>query len=93
MSCVICHVSHVICQVTVLVLFDKMMELDKGGSVINRAYPVKFFFFICEKSYSKSENYFHIHHTCKTCEFLLVNHIGFVCFRILNKYIFSSSSP
>ena len=43
-SHVMCHVSGVRCQVSCVncPFFDKDVELVGGGSVINRAYPVKF---------------------------------------------------
>ena len=40
-----CHVSHVRCQVSHVrfFFFDKMVKQDRGGSVINGAYPVQLF--------------------------------------------------
>ena len=47
-----CHVSHVMCHVSHVTshlshvkkkMLDKVVELVLGGSVINEAYPVKFF--------------------------------------------------
>ena len=40
MSCVTCHVTHFMCQVSsVTIFFDEVVVLVVGGSVINGAYP------------------------------------------------------
>ena len=44
MSRVMCHVSHVTCHKS-HIFFFKGTKLIDGGSVINRAYPIDFFFY------------------------------------------------
>ena len=41
-SRVTCHLSHVTCQI----FFNKVVKLVSGGSVINGAYPVYFFYLL-----------------------------------------------
>ena len=44
-----CHVSHITCSMCHVIfsfyffLFDKMVEMVRGGSVINGVYPVSFY--------------------------------------------------
>ena len=49
MSCVMCHMANVKCHVSCVTFFsslDKVLELDGGGSVINLASPLYFFYSI-----------------------------------------------